>query len=254
MHLLILTLALAAEPQPQRMEWTVDGLKREGLVVAPEKLSPGGAPLVFAFHGHGGSMQNAAKQMAIHTHWPEALVVYLQGVPTPTPRDPKGEKPGWQIEPGAQGDRDLKLVDTVLTTVQKKHQIDPRRIYATGFSNGGRFTYVLWASRPNVFAAYAPNGSPATVSEAAFKPAPVFHIAGEKDEVAKFDLQKQTIEAVKKLNGCAAEGTEWAKMCTLYPSKTGTPLVTMIHPGGHVIPKEAPALIVKFFREHERKP
>jgi polyhydroxybutyrate depolymerase len=51
------------------------------------------------------------------------------------------------------------------------------------------------------------------------------------------------------LNGCAAEGTAWAEKCTLYPSSAGTPFVTYIHPGGHQFTAEAPALIVKFFRE-----
>jgi len=27
-------------------------------------------------------------------------------------------------------------------------------------------------------------------------------------------------------------------------------VVTFIHPGGHVVPASAPALIVKFFKEH----
>ena len=58
------------------------------------------------------------------------------------------------------------------------------------------------------------------------------------------------MEAVRKVNGCDAEGKEWAKNCTLYPSKTGTPFVSFIHPGAHNFPAEAPALIVKFFKEH----
>ena len=34
--------------------------------------------------------------------------------------------------------------------------MDETRIYATGFSNGAGFTYLLWAARPTVFAAFAP--------------------------------------------------------------------------------------------------
>jgi polyhydroxybutyrate depolymerase len=54
---------------------------------------------------------------------------------------------------------------------------------------------------------------------------------------------------IKKNNGCEAEGTAWAKDCTLYPSKTGTPFVAFIHAGDHKFPDEAPALIAKFFKE-----
>ncbi len=82
------------------------------------------------------------------------------------------------------------------------------------------------------------------------KPKPALHIAGEKDPLVKYEWQKLTMEALRKLDGCDAEGSTWAEHSTLYPSKTGTPVVTFIHPGGHEFPKAAPALIVKFFKEH----
>ena len=50
-----------------------------------------------------------------------------------------------------------------------------------------------------------------------------------------------------------SEGREWAKDCILYSSENGPPVVAMIHDGTHAFPREAPALIVRFFREH-RKP
>jgi hypothetical protein len=42
--------------------------------------------------------------------------------------------------------------------------------------------------------------------------------------------------------GCAA----------LYTSTTHTPVVTRIHPGGHVYPPWAPMSIVEFFKNHKR--
>jgi hypothetical protein len=64
-------------------EWKVDGLTREALVYAPPKAKTDPTPVVFAFHGHGGSMQRAANMFGYHTLWPEAIVVYMQGVNTP---------------------------------------------------------------------------------------------------------------------------------------------------------------------------
>jgi polyhydroxybutyrate depolymerase len=81
-------------------------------------------------------------------------------------------------------------------------------------------------------------------------PKPVLHIAGEKDPLVKFSWQKLTMEALRKINGCDTTGEPWAENCTLYPSKNGAPVVTFIHTGGHVVPASAPALIVKFFKEH----
>src|ERR1051326_4735523 len=86
-----------------RREWNVDGVVREALVYAPAKAKSEASPVVFAFHGHGGSMSNAARQFGYHRLWPEAIVVYMQGLNTPGRlTDPEGQKAGWQFGPGDQ--------------------------------------------------------------------------------------------------------------------------------------------------------
>jgi polyhydroxybutyrate depolymerase len=252
MHLLLLTLALSADPEPQRLTWRVDGLTREALVYAPTKFDAGPHPVVFVFHGHGGNMHNAAKGFAIQDHWPESFAVYMQGLPTPTTVDPEGKRSGWQIEPGRQNDRDVKFFDAVLTSLKKEFTIESKRVYVTGMSNGGRFTYVLWATRPEVFAAYAPVAGLMTVGSHPLKPAPIMVVSGEKDQLVKIAAQREQIEKLKKLDGCSETGKPWAAGCDVFASKTGTPMVTMIHPGGHVVPREAPGLIVKFFKEQSK--
>jgi polyhydroxybutyrate depolymerase len=249
---LALMLLPAADPQPT--DWTIDGVKREALVVAPATPTDH-PPLVFGWHGHGGSMRNAARSYHVHALWPEAVVVYPQGLNTPGKlTDPEGKKPGWQHAIGAQDDRDLKFFDALLAAMKEKYKIDENRVYSTGHSNGGGFTYLLAVGRPGTFAAIAPSAaaSPALLGETKYKPAPVFHAAGEQDPLVKFEWQKQTIERVKVLNGCEATGTEWAKGCTLYKSSKGAPVVKFIHGGTHAYPTEAPELIVKFFKEHVR--
>ena len=155
---LICAALLGAAVEPR--QWEVDGLARQGLVFAPEKTTDTGAPVVFVFHGHGGTMESASRTFEIQQLWPEALVVYLQGVPTPSPVDPRGLRSGWQYERGQEMDRDVKLVDAVWKhSGRRKHKVDAKRVYVTGFSNGGGFTYCLWASRPELFAAFAPIGA-----------------------------------------------------------------------------------------------
>src|SRR5205814_9978801 len=97
----ILGLALAAaavhaaEFIPR--EWTIDGVKREALIYVPSNATATAAPLVFVFHGHGGKMQGAARSMPFHEVWPEAIVVFPQGLKTPGRlTDPEGKLPGWQ--------------------------------------------------------------------------------------------------------------------------------------------------------------
>ena len=53
------------------------------------------------------------------------------------------------------------------------------------------------------------------------------------------------------------EGKPWAKagdlVTTEYASGTGTPSVSLVSPGGHAFPAEAPKLIVKFLQAHPAK-
>jgi polyhydroxybutyrate depolymerase len=268
---------LAASPLAQaadltHKEWKVDGVTREALLYAPAAARTKASPVIFAFHGHGGTMKNSANKCHFQKLWPEAIVVYMQGLPTPGAlTDPQGKMPGWQKTVDDQGNRDLKFFDAVLATLKHDYKVDEKRIYATGHSNGGGFTYLLLAARGEVFAAVAPCAAAALVgfppddlpaalapmiekarkSMKNLKPKPVLHMAGENDPLVRFTWQKRTIDGVRKLNGCG-EGEPWGEHCTLYPSKTGTPVVTYIHSGGHQLPDEVLPVIVKFFKEQAK--
>lgn len=252
----LLALPLSGMAQRQlpggfvRWEITVDGTPRETIVYLPPGAKTNLTPVVFVFHGHGGNSRNALRSFAMNEHWPEAISVYMQGLNTPGRlTDPEGKKPGWQAREGDQGDRDLKFFDAVLARLKKEYRVDEKRIFSTGHSNGGGFTYLLWAERGDVLAAVAPSAAAALRQPDRFKPKPVMHLAGEQDPLVKFAWQQATMAGVRKLNGCDAEGKPWDKLCTIFPSKSGTPLVTYIHPGGHEFKREAAPLIVKFFKE-----
>lgn len=249
------TAARAETPLAEK-EWQIEGTARKALVAVPDAAPIDPAPLVFVFHGHGGSAQNAARAFAIHRLWPEAIVVYMQGLPTPGAlTDPQGKLAGWQKTPGDQGDRDLKFFDAVLKSLREQYKVDERRIYCTGHSNGGAFTYLLWAERGEVFAAVAPSAA-AYRGLRDLKPKPAMHVAGTSDPLVKFAIQQRMMNAVRAIDGCAAEGKPWASagalVGTVYPSERGTPFVSLISPGGHVMPTEAPELIVRFFKEHAK--
>jgi polyhydroxybutyrate depolymerase len=234
-------------------KWTVGADEREALIYLPPTSSAAKAPVVFAFHGRGDNMRFAARGMHFQDAWSEAIVVYMQGLPIPGKLgDEKGVRPGWQHDPGELGNRDLKFFDAVLATVREKYSIDDRRIYATGFSNGGFFTYSLWVERPDAFAAFAPGAATILPSLRLTRPLPALHFGGRRDWLVKFKDQEKTIESVRKLDGCSARGEPCGMNCTLYPSATGTRLATFIHLAGHIYPPPATALIVKFFQEHPR--
>ncbi|MCX7992270.1 MAG: prolyl oligopeptidase family serine peptidase [Fimbriimonadales bacterium] len=237
------------------VEWTMDGQKRQAIVIPPSSGTKQGAPVVFVFHGGGGSMYRMA-DLGFQQHWKEAFIVCPQALPAPTLRSPEGNLPAWQFRSGTTNNRDLKFFDAMLKTLREQHNIDEKRVYATGHSNGGFFTYVLWAERGDKLAGIAPSACHANAIRARqsnLRPIPLMHIAGEQDNVIPFKNQRQSMDALKKFLQCEPEGKLWAKAgsltATLYPSKKGIPFVEVLHPGDHKYPSEAPALIVRFFKE-----
>jgi polyhydroxybutyrate depolymerase len=253
--LVVSSLALAVPAaEPARRVWSVDGVSREALVYAPAATNGAAAPVVFVFHGHGGNMRHMARAFPLHALWPEALVVYMQGLPTPGRlTDPEGKKSGWQTVPGGQGDRDLRFVDVVMDDLRSGAAIDGKQVFAAGHSNGGAFVYLLWALRPQVFCAFAPCAA-ATSQNARLTPKPVLHVAGQKDALVKFAWQQRMIDEVRSINRCGGEGQPWGTNATLYASAARAPVVALIHPGGHELPPEAAPAVARFFRERGGQP
>ena len=70
--------------RPEIMTWKIDGDTRGAFVYAPAQAGRTPAPLVLAFHGHGDDAENF-QHTDLHRSWPEAIVVYFQG--SPSPRD-----------------------------------------------------------------------------------------------------------------------------------------------------------------------
>ena len=249
--LLFVNSALAAPTEGlQRREWKVDGVAREALIHLPADAKEP-APLVFVFHGHGGSSANAARMFHAHVLWPEAVVVYPQGLNTPGRlTDPDGKRSGWQWARGHQGDRDLKFFDAMLESFRVEKCVDEKRVYVTGHSNGGSFTYLLWAERGERIAAVAPSGALNADSLRSLKPKPVLHVAGRKDPLVKFQWQQRMIDGVIALNQCDPAGKPDGEFRTRYESKVNAPVLTYLHDGGHEFPKPAAAIIVEFFKSH----
>ena len=235
-----------------KLDITVDGVARSGYIYAPSTATEQPAPVVFVFHGHGGSALQVGRSIPVFKLWPEAISVYLQGLNTAGQlTDPEGKKSGWQHGAGAEGDRDLKLFDATLAYLKEHYKLDARRVFSTGHSNGGGFTYLLWQTRPDVLCAVAPSAAASIrLKDTPFKPKPCMHLAGTEDTLVKYEWQQMAMTKVKEINQCEGEGQPWAPECTLFPSKVGAPFIAFIKEGGtHQFPDEAPPLIVRFFKE-----
>ncbi len=244
----VATTLWARTASAEVITWKIDGDTRRAIVYAPSADSPANkAPLILSFHGHGDNVQNF-QFTNMHRAWPEAIVVYFQGLPSR-----RDGLPGWQTEKSQDDDRDLKLVDVALASLREKFKVDTLRIYATGFSNGANFTYLLWAERPAVFAAYAPVAARLRPSVLPTRPRPLFHIAGTEDTTIPFAQQEEAIATATRVDGVSGTGASCGKGCTIYGSAGATPVMTWIHPGGHEYPVSTSERIAKFFRDHPLK-
>ncbi|HMS56249.1 MAG TPA: hypothetical protein PKA27_12695 [Fimbriimonadaceae bacterium] len=243
-----LLLALTPLSDRQVLEVKIDGVTRTAIVRTPTKRSAK-APVIFAFHGHGGNGRYAERKMDFHTLWPEAIVVFPTGVPTKTPNDLEGKRNGWQIRPGQDGDRDLKFVDAMLSDLGKKFSVDAR-VFAMGHSNGARFCFVLWAERADKFRAFAPccAGGLGLIKD--LKPKPAFIMGGKKDAIVDFRSIELSVAGLKQLNE-SGEGVKGKGPLVHYPSPKGD-LVTYLHEGGHEYLSEVNPLIVEFFKRVSR--
>lgn len=243
--MIAICLALLAAPATEAINLTIDGVKREATLVRPTK-GTGLSPAVLCFHGHGGNMRYSQRSYQIDREWPEATVVYLQGIPTKTKNDPAGNKNGWQTNIGEFGDRDLKFVDAVLARLRKSASVDMTHVFAMGHSNGARFSLVLWQARPKAFAGFGAFCGP--IPMGSFVPKPAFIAAGRTDPIVRFAGMDLTIKRIKEINGLPSEGKPVNEFITRYDSPGKPELMTYIHDGGHTFPKDAVAPLVEFFK------
>jgi polyhydroxybutyrate depolymerase len=133
----------------ERRTLRVNGEDRAYLLYVPSGYrSARPAPLVLVFHGAGGRAQGFAR----HTGFSGVaeregfVVAYPQGLQRRW-NDGRGN--------GTPHD-DVGFVRALVDTLQRELGVDPRRIYATGISNGAMFAYRLACDLPGVLAAIAP--------------------------------------------------------------------------------------------------
>ena len=165
------------------------GLLRSFRLHVPSSLSEQEASaLVFVFHGsgdNGGGIESMSRFSEVADR--EGFIVCY----------PDAEGRNWNDGREVAGIRsqrdkvdDVGFVATLIGEINKKQKIDPKRIYATGFSNGGIIVHLLGAQLADKFAAIAPvSGGIAEPFARKFKPsAPlsVFLIHGNADPMVPY--------------------------------------------------------------------
>jgi polyhydroxybutyrate depolymerase len=239
---LALIAATNASAESRVMTWQVDGAARRAIVFAPATAAAAPAPLLFVFHGAGDTADNFSG-VDFQGAWPEAIVVYMDGLGRG-----RGGGGAFQTADATGSNRDLRFFDTALADLHMKFRVDDSRIYATGFSNGAKFVYLLWATRPSTFAAFAPVAGMLADGLSLPTPKPVIHIGGQQDHQNDIKLQLASIELARRTDGASASGKPCGASCTTYAGTGGVTVMTVLHSGGHVYPANATALIVNFLK------
>lgn len=157
-----------------------DDRPRYYIVHVPEGLE-GPAPLVLVLHHLSGTPANARStyQLDPVADAEKFITVYPEGL-------------GYSWNAGrccefASKERldDVGFLTAVLDQVEASVDVDPDRVYATGFSNGAMMTYRL-ACETDRFAAIAPVAGSVMTTCGTPAPASVLHVHGREDTSVPF--------------------------------------------------------------------
>ncbi|OJF15725.1 alpha/beta hydrolase family esterase [Couchioplanes caeruleus] len=157
---------------------TVDGRQRTYLMYRPASAKAG-APLVVVLHGAVGTGRQAAQAYGWDAEADKGgfLVAY-----------PDGVNRTWNVSPdccGVAARDDVDDVGFITKLVAAVPGVDPKRVYATGISNGAMLAYRL-ACETTIFAAIGPVAG--TMLNECDDPAPIsiIHIHGDKDPTVPY--------------------------------------------------------------------
>lgn len=148
----------------------VEGKNREFIVFQPagiKKSSP--VPVVFMLHGTSGDgekfynisgWKEKAAEEKFYAVFPSSLAYCIteDGVTKTTTKWRHYDLDSIAC-PGQKIYDDVKFFREMLKFLQTTYPIDPKRVYVSGFSNGGQFSFRLAVEASDVVAAVAPFGS-----------------------------------------------------------------------------------------------
>ncbi|MEZ4236370.1 MAG: PHB depolymerase family esterase [Myxococcota bacterium] len=132
----------------ERVSLQVGGHERSAFVHVPDAVRGGQkVPMVVMFHGGHGDGTSAARLWLDQFDEPYILVF-------PNGQDWKPEWSGWAPTDGDVAQH-VKFVDALLDQLVRDYPVDPKRIYAAGFSDGAQMTFRLACMLDQRFAGFA---------------------------------------------------------------------------------------------------
>jgi polyhydroxybutyrate depolymerase len=211
------------------MSIEIDGRDRRFVFVSPPNPKHGeSVPIVFFFHGAGGTALQASKtygwtEKAEKEHFfavfPEGLPVRPDGIGSflLNPHIWRDERSGLQ----ASGVDDVHFFEELYKQIDALLPVDEHRVYVTGFSNGAGMTFTLGAHFSDKIAAIAPVSSQSfSHVDALARPLPVYYLTGMADPLIPYQggtvklpwgntrsmpPVQDSVDAWVRLDGCPAQ-------------------------------------------------
>jgi poly(3-hydroxybutyrate) depolymerase len=172
---------------------------REIHVYAPSNLAPK-SPLLISCHG----MDQDPNYQQSNTHW--EAVADTAGFVVVYPRGGTGMST-WDIS----GDKDTKWMTEIIAQMVKDYDIDEKRVYLSGFSMGGMFTYHSMSKIADKIAAFAPtSGTNVMGASKAQRPVPIIHPHGTNDDVLQYNQVEGFLKNYRDQFHCPDKAEEQA--------------------------------------------
>jgi poly(3-hydroxybutyrate) depolymerase len=248
----------------------VGGKTRQYFVVLPtgyDNSKP--SPVVFAFHGLGGTASQLLPTgspygggyalYGVQPGLPNAVFVIPQGLDTGSDA---GNQYGWPDT----GGQDINFVKAMLTWLETNLCVDKARYFSTGMSYGGVMSETIACQIPDLFRAIGSQaGSLFSTRNCVAKPIAAWITHGTADTVVKISGDETARDLFIKNNGCDTANTGTINLvdtkrigdaattdvtCTVYDKCTAGnyPVIWCPVEGeGHDIPSFAGTEIAKFF-------
>lgn len=181
-------------PGTHTLEVRHAGQSRKVLVHVPPGLpADRPAPLVLALHGGGGHAEFMADESRYGLRGKADAAGFVVAFPNGQSRWPGGRLATWNAggccgEARDRGVDDVGFLRAVAAELQRRVAIDPRRIFATGMSNGGMMALRLACDAADLFRAVASvAGTDATLACRPARPVPVLLVHARDDTHVLFD-------------------------------------------------------------------